>query len=86
MFAQQETEQTSEPGREDKHMDEVRSTVGSGQEQIAVGQRKEESIFRPQLHLKGASEIVAQLSPLLRLLVSALFHSLHRQPNAYPET
>lgn len=37
MFAQQETEQTTEPGREDKHVEEVRSTVGSGQEQIAVG-------------------------------------------------
>lgn len=47
MFAQQETEQISEPGREDKHVDEVRSTVGSGQEQIAMGQRKEDSISSP---------------------------------------
>jgi len=47
MFAQQETEQTSEPGSEDKHVDEVRSTVGSGQEQIAMGQRKEDSISSP---------------------------------------
>lgn len=30
MFAQQGTEQTSEPGREDEHMDEVSSAVGSG--------------------------------------------------------
>lgn len=30
MFAQQGTEQTSEPGRGDEHMDEVRSAVGSG--------------------------------------------------------
>lgn len=40
MFAQQGPEQTSEPDREDEHMDEARYAGGSGQEQTAVGQRK----------------------------------------------
>lgn len=30
MFAQQGTEQTSEPGREEEHVDEVSSAAGSG--------------------------------------------------------
>lgn len=47
MFAQQGTEQTSEPGREDEPLDEVRPTVGSGWEQTAVGQRKEDYISSP---------------------------------------
>lgn len=47
MFSQQGTEPTSEPGREEEHMDEVRSTIGSPWEQTAEGQRKGTSIARP---------------------------------------
>lgn len=47
MFAQQGTEQTSEPGREDEPLDEARPAVGSGWEQTAVGQRKEDYISSP---------------------------------------